>query len=470
MKKGFKVFESSFYNILKRYSNINKEENENEKNNLLNKLKTLAECLSDPKFDYHFTGRLITQRSDYIISQLTQKRIALSKKTSYDADVELPQTSILSQLFSELSVLIEKEQEYIFTILESCQPKLQVSVYKLIISKPLEYVITYLKELPKKELSLNNLFNLIDFDNSWIEKYKESMKNCVLSLEISELSNNNTSNTNNNSINNTSIYSLLEAEVSEIESAIKLYIKSFLAQINTLNERLENENVLPITNKTITFFNKIIKFPYFLKSVDIKDFNTYSVVNKFILLLEQKSVSFEKNYSPLRWLFLINNVFFIYSKIKNKQEFLDSYNSFNINNDNSLEKILSKIEENYINSYNEACWKKVIEEFNSVKYEFKENNVLKNSSKENAKKAFVLFNETMSTHLKIQKQLKIIDSQLENSLIESSINYISNEYDKFLSGYLKQPESSLSEKFIKYENSSEIKNDIKMFFSSGIFK
>ena len=83
MKRGFKVYEETFYIILKRFDQLvtKTSTNENERLNLLSKIRSLAECLQNETFEYNFTARLIQERSDKIKLKFETIKINVSKST-----------------------------------------------------------------------------------------------------------------------------------------------------------------------------------------------------------------------------------------------------------------------------------------------------------------------------------------------------------------------------------------------------
>lgn len=77
MRKGFMVYEESFYMLLKRYDQLESNSTgvDNEKLNLLNKIRLLAECLENDLFHYNFTKKLIKDRSENIIQMFEDIKI-----------------------------------------------------------------------------------------------------------------------------------------------------------------------------------------------------------------------------------------------------------------------------------------------------------------------------------------------------------------------------------------------------------
>jgi len=79
MITGFKVYEETFYTILRRYDQLDEQSSENEKLNLLNKIKSLSECLNNELFSYQFTSKLIHDRSEKILQKFENIKVKLSK-------------------------------------------------------------------------------------------------------------------------------------------------------------------------------------------------------------------------------------------------------------------------------------------------------------------------------------------------------------------------------------------------------
>ena len=103
--------------------------------------------MSDSRFNYHFTDRLIVERSELIISKMSIKKMEVLKMTNYSSELIGFGKGYLSQLFTEFFNLISDENDYIFTILDYCQTNLKMSVFSMIIDKPILKVIHYLNEL-----------------------------------------------------------------------------------------------------------------------------------------------------------------------------------------------------------------------------------------------------------------------------------------------------------------------------------
>jgi len=170
MLRGFRVFEDSFYNILNRY---NKLEDGNEKQNSLSKIRSLAECLSDERFDYHFTSRLVNERIEYIIGRFNHKKISLSKTLSIQSEINQKGKSIFSVILNEVITLIKQENEYIYSILDNCSISIKKSCYSLIIDKAMCFINDLLINATKLNLSTPLFFNFLDLLNTWEEVSKK---------------------------------------------------------------------------------------------------------------------------------------------------------------------------------------------------------------------------------------------------------------------------------------------------------
>lgn len=119
-----------------------------------------------------------------------------------------------------------------------------------------------------------------------------------------------------------------------------------------------------------------------------KEFSVNLTINTLITKLEHKSHHLEKKFPPLRYIFLINNIYFVLSKIR--QVDLSKYVDKNFPN-----QLNDRIKE-YTKSYLECTWKKVLSEtFNEKEnkillvYE-SDGKTLKNSAREAIKKKFAV--------------------------------------------------------------------------------
>lgn len=80
------------------------------------------------------------------------------------------------------------------------------------------------------------------------------------------------------------------------------------------------------------------------------------------------------------------------------------------------------------------------------------------------------FNEQMKINLNFQKQIKIIDSTLEKNIIQNNIDYVSKRYQDFIDKYLKYDFTKFKNKYILYQSSSDVIQDLKMYFIDSIKK
>ena len=72
----FLFFICTIYVLLKRYEQMksqqNNEKNNNEKLNLLNKIRKLSICLQDEKIGFNFTSKFVTERKQKIKDKLDE--------------------------------------------------------------------------------------------------------------------------------------------------------------------------------------------------------------------------------------------------------------------------------------------------------------------------------------------------------------------------------------------------------------
>lgn len=224
---------------------------------------------------------------------------------------------------------------------------------------------------------------------------------------------------------------------------------------------------------------KIIKFEQAydmmtsMFQVNDKEFNVNVTIQTLINKLEHKSHHLEKKYPPLKYIFLINNIYFILSKIKQAE--LAKYI------DDSLPGLLNEKIKDYTKSYLEVTWKKTTAEtFNEKEYKTvivyeSDGKNLKNASREAIKKKFAvkqqlkkIFNEEMKLNLKFQKQIKIIDPSLEKTLVQSNIGYISQKYQEFFDKFSKVDFTKFPQKYIIYNSVNEVIQDLKMYFIDSL--
>ena len=455
MGRGFKEFEDLFYVLLKRYEQMksqqNTEKNNNEKLNLLNKIRKLSICLQDEKIGFNFTSKFITERKQKIKDKLDEM-IVFSKtlnKQKYEKG-----TSELSKLLLESMVIYESEEKYIKFIFGECEQVLLTKTLKEIMKQPLNQIIILFEKLilnhKKYDSSLAHSMPLdffinLDIADLWIEKisnfYKSKIKN-----------------------SNPDEYKSILSYIERINQYCSIYIVNYLSKIEKLNdEKIENENLLNLTTDTISFISSLIlyhnAYSYLQEKNDL-DLSPKNFVNLLVNKIEEKSNILLKKYPPLKNILLINNIFYIHRKII--QEPLEHFF------DKEFMKTLK--EKVNINSkeYLKNTWKKVIEitfsDKNDIVYE-RDTNDLKATSKELIKKRFTTFNEEMKINSKIQQHIQIIDKNIEKSMIKNNISLICKRYQIILDKYKDIKFTRNEEKIILYKNTEQIEQELKSYFT-----
>lgn len=453
MWRGFKVYEETFYLILKRYDQLQVDSSipstENEKLNLLNKIRSLAECMQDESIKYDFTSKLIRDRRENILTKFTDLKI-ISKTTNEDNYVINSGFNTIILIESEKLFSIEKE--YIYKILHTCSNELKLMVYSNIIESPLEKILQNLKDLLSRHTKSNmkriDFYLNFDILNIWYEKTHSAYKNLV-------------------QVYNKDIFNNIVSIVKMIESFCYKFIDEYIKEVMLVNEKIETENVLKICNDFIFFIQHLVQFNKayeFIKSefqnsgmkLDIE-----GLILNLIKKLESKSSILEKKYPPLKYIFLINNVFFIQSKVFNKP--ISNYVS------KTFAENLTNYTNTYIEGYLNASWSKVLEvsfrneEGNVIQFE-SDGKTLKNSSREIVKKKFATFNETMKINLKFQQQIQIIDNSLEKKLIEANINFIVSRYANLYDRFCESGFTKFKNKYVLYSSANDVIQDLKFYF------
>ena len=166
-----------------------------------------------------------------------------------------------------------------------------------------------------------------------------------------------------------------------------------------------------------------------------------------------------KKYPPLKYILLINNIFFIISKIENK-------NIENFFSKKFIQALYKRID-NYIIKYLKASWNKIDEitfdDKEIIVYE-NDNKTLKTTSKELIKKKFSAFNETMKLNQKFQQHIQIIDRKIEQKIIEKNIEYICDRYQKFYDKFSSMDFTKFRTKYLIYNDASEVEQDLRLYF------
>ena len=460
MSKGFKVFQDLFYVILKRYEQLknqpSSEKTNNEKLNLLNKIKKLSNCLQDEKVGFDFTVQLIQDRSQKLKDKIDEIKM-LNKR--YNRQKYEKGSNEICKLFIESINLYEQEEKYVKIIFSDCEITLQNKIIKNIFK-------TFFAEL-------NDLFQRIinthkKFDNSFAHSlpydYPENLD--ILDTwyaKISKIYSEKVEKYNPEDLDKIRNY------ISIIEKFCVKYIGNFLEKINILNnEKVENENLLTITTDTISFISTIIVYENAYKELQKKnkiDLSLTKFIDILVTRLEEKSNDFIKKYPPLKHIFLLNNIFFIYSKITQ-----DPLNKF-------FTKEYSKVLKGKVNEnaklYLECTWRKMTEVTFSEKNDLiidKDTKELKTICKELIKKRFETFNEELRINLKIQQQIQIIDKNIQKVMISNNINYVTKQYQKFIDKYGNVDFAKNKGKFIIYKSSDEVAYELNKFFSASYVK
>lgn len=454
MYKGFKVYQDAFYVILKRYdqlSSANSSE-ENEKLNLLNKIKNLSQCLQDEEINFDFTSNLIKEHSMKICIKIDDIKTNNAKNIS-SRDTYAKGNGYGPKILTQTAKIFNNENEYISEILSECHEKLKIKVMKSIIEAPLEKIISILKELCNSHSkydssNINSMsydfFHNLDILNCWKDCIEEIYETIVKTYQPEQ-------------------YEEISALMNTINNFCVEYVNNFLKGIGVLNnEKIENENVLAITNSTIYFIANFMSFSSSYKVItetNNKDLSPQNFISILIEKIESKSNVLEKKYPPLRCLLLMNNIYFIKSKLTSKSlsgKFTEEYvNSLN-------EKI-----ENYLKEYLTLSWNKVesvtFDEKEIISYE-SDGKTIKQTSKEIIKKKFNTFNETMKINLKFQQHMQIIDHSLETKIINANIEHISKKYQGFYEKYANIPFTKFKNKYIVYTSQEDVEQDLKLYF------
>lgn len=453
--KGFKVYEESFYVILKRYEQIDSTKAENEKLNMLNKIRSLAQCLQDEDIGYDFTKTLISERSEKILQQM--EKIKLDCPKNYNDENYIKNSSMISNLLQASIDLFKAERSYIYEILLECTDKLKSYVYSKIIHDALERTLLYLKDITfrhtKANIKKSDFYLNLDVIDIWTGRVNNSYRKYVQPYHQE-------------------FNDWIRSEVKQIEQFAYNYTKNFLDEITNLNEKIENENVLKICNDTIFLLSNFLNFEFAFEFIRNEYRNEYgrelsaeTFVSTLINRMENKGGALDKRYPPLKFIFLINNVFFIQSKI-----ILPPFSKYI---PKSFTESLNTNIKNYIEGYLKSSWEKVREvTFDELDQGIimidQDTKALTNTYKEMIKKKFSIFNDTMKLNLKIQQHIQIIDRNIQNTLINENINYVAKRYEGLYTkcrnaGYLK-----VNDKFIQYSSADDVIQDLKMYFMPNV--
>lgn len=436
--------------------------------NLLNKIRSLAECLQDPTINYDFTQRLIREHSEKIGQKIDDIRIDFSK--NFNEDTYEKNCGLNTQILIESEKLFKIEREYIEKIFQTCMSGFGRLIYKKIINSPFEKIMTLLKEMLAKIQRPNakriDFYNNLDVLNLFYEKISYSFVGLVEEYDREK-------------------FKALNNVFQSIENLCLNFIENYMREISNITDKVEGESIVGITNQTILFlskitvfeqaFNKISKYTFGKGSEAVGERNftgTNAAANKFkienvieilISRLEKSSYSLEKKYPPLKYLFLINNIYFIQSKLSKGQlaKFVDA---------GFTAKLGDKIN-SYLKSYLHQSWGKVEEisfNFSDLTNIYNPDGSVKNASKEILKKKFSLFNETMKLNLKLQQNAQIIDPNIEKTIINANINYIADKYDSLYKKFGDSGFTKFKERYIIYQSEADVIRDLKLYFSNPL--
>ena len=455
MGRGFKEFEDLFYVLLKRYEQMksgqNNEKNNNEKINLLNKIRKLSLCLQDEKIGFNFTSKFVTERRQKIkdnIDQMTVFSKTLNKQRYQKG------TSDLSKLLVESMSIYKNEEKYIKFIFSECDIALHEKCLREIMKEPLNHIIFLFTKLVGNHKKYDNslahsmpleYFMNLDIIDLWKEKIFEFYSTKIKKTNLDE-------------------YNRIVTFISQINKFCSKYIANFLSKVEKLNdEKIENENILNITIDTISFLTSLVTYNYAYTSLlegSKSDLSPKNFLNILVSKIEEKSNSLLKKYPPLKNILIINNFFYIHNKI-GQEPLVNFFDKDYIAN---IKKIVNSNSKEYLKN----TWRKSIEisftEKDDIIYD-KETNELKATSKELIKKKFSTFNDEMKLNLKIQQHIQIIDKNIENSMVNNNISFITKRYQLLLDKYKDIKFSKNVDRIIIYKNVEQITEELKTFFS-----
>ena len=455
MGRGFKEFEDLFYVLLKRYEQMktqqNNEKNNNEKNNLLNKLRKLSVCLQDEKIGFNFTSKFVLDRKQKLKDKMDE--MVMFSKTLNKQRYERGTSDLYKQLIESMSIY-ENEEKYIKFIFYECDSALHEKTLREIMKQPLSQIITSFTKLLYNHKKFDNsiahslpmdYFINLDIADLWIEKISPFYDSKI-------------------KISNPDEYKRILGFIEQINKFCLVYMENFLSKVDILNdEKIENETLLNITIDTISFISSSILYynEYAsLQTMSKLDLSPKNFITKLVQKIEEKSNTLLKKYPPLKNILLINNIFYIHSKII--QEPLSKYFDKDVTT-----KLKDKINTNS-KEYLKNTWRKVIEitfsHKDDIAYE-KGTNELKATSKEMIKKRFNTFNDEMKLNLKIQQHIQIIDKNIEKSMVKNNIKYITKNYQEILNKYQNVNFSKNIDKVIIYKNIEQVSNELQTYFS-----
>ena len=438
--------------IIRRYDSIEINSNtENERMNLLNKIRSLAECLQDQDLQYNFTEKIIKEYSNRICIQIEDIKINYPK--SINEDNYEKNCGLFTIILIEVEKLFKLSQEKIHNIFQTCRRDFARKIYTEIIEEPLEKLVDLLNEILKKIQKPNvkkiDFYLCVDAVNIFHEKLKFSFDNLIHDYDddLSE--------------------SLLST-INKIEQECFNFIENEVNKISQENSKTVNESISDLTNKSIRFLNKICIFDSFFKRMinlmdSSKKINPDDIINILIERLEKNSTQLEKKYFPLKYLFLLNNLSYV--QIKAQAIPLNNFITKPL-----IEKLNEKSKE-YFNSYLFHTWNKVEEitfNQNDLNNICNADGTLKSNGKDLIKKKFTVFNEIMILNLKFQQNAQIVESYIEKEIIKSNIETIVKRYMNFYNKFANLNFTKVKDKVVIYNNESDVERDLKLYFSNPL--
>ena len=460
MSKGFKEFEELFYVLLKKYEQMkslqNTEKNNNEKAQLLDKIRKLSVCLQDEKIGFNFTSKFVIDRRQKIKDKIDET--TLFSKTLNKQKYEKGSSELIKLLIESIPIY-ENEEKYIKFIFSECDKSLHEKILKEIMKQPLSQIITLFTKLISNHKRFDNslahsmpveYFKNLDVIDLWVQQISEFYYKKIKVINPDE-------------------FNTIVDYITRIQQYCIIYINNFLERVKILNdEKIENENLLNITTDTIEFLSALVLYnnAYLVLQQEIKknnnsiDLSPRNFIYILVEQIEEKSKILLKKYPPLKNILLINNLFFIHNRISQQplSEYFDK---------NDINKIKEKINLNS-KDYLKNTWRKIAEisfnDKNDIVYD-KETNELKATSKELIKKRFTTFNEEMKINLKIQQHVQIIDPNIEKLMVKNNISYVCKRYQIILDRYKNINFTRNFDKIVLYKNVQQVEQELKEYFT-----
>ena len=460
MSKGFKEFEELFYVLLKKYEQMkslqNTEKNNNEKAQLLDKIRKLSVCLQDEKIGFNFTSKFVMARRQKIKDKIDET--TLFSKTLNKQKYEKGSSELIKLLIESIPIY-ENEEKYIKFIFSECDKSLHEKILKEIMKQPLSQIITLFTKLISNHKRFDNslahsmpveYFKNLDVIDLWVQQISEFYYKKLKVINPDE-------------------FNTIVDYITRIQQYCIIYINNFLERVKILNdEKIENENLLNITTDTIEFLSALVSYnnAYLVLQQEIKknnnsiDLSPRNFIYILVEQIEEKSKILLKKYPPLKNILLINNLFFIHNRISQQplSEYFDK---------NDINKIKEKINLNS-KDYLKNTWRKIAEisfnDKNDIVYD-KETNELKATSKELIKKRFTTFNEEMKINLKIQQHVQIIDPNIEKLMVKNNISYVCKRYQIILDRYKNINFTRNFDKIVLYKNVQQVEQELKEYFT-----